>query len=72
MMYNYEISGYYFEYYENVLKANGQYDTLKLRKYFRVEVEAPDNILAMRIALGDIMMNAENPIKLDVIHYECL
>lgn len=57
-MYKYEISGYYFEGNE--------------RKHFDFVIEAPDNIIAMQIALGKIMLNTENAVKLDVIHYECL
>lgn len=57
-MYKYEISGYYFEDNE--------------RKHFDFEIEASDNVIAMQIALGKIMLNTENAVKLDVIHYECL
>lgn len=57
-MYKYEISGYYFEGNE--------------RKHFDFVIEAPDNIIAMQMALGKIMWNTENAVKLDVIHYECL
>lgn len=59
--YKYEISGYYWE-----------YDNGITRKYFNKAIEAPDNITAMQIALGRIMLTTKNPIKLDVIHYECL
>lgn len=62
-MYNYEISGYYFE-YDGLVVAE--------RKYFDFKIEAPDNIVAMQIALGKIMLNTKNAVKLDVIHYECL
>lgn len=62
-MYKYEISGYYFEYDEHAVAE---------RKHFDFEIEAPDNIIAMQIALGRIMLNTENAVKLDVIHYECL
>ena len=62
-MYKYEISGYYFEYDEHAVAEH---------KHFDFEIEAPDNIIAMQIALGRIMLNTENAVKLDVIHYECL
>ena len=62
-MYKYEISGYYFEYDEHVVAEH---------KHFDFEIEAPDNIIAMQIALGRIMLNTENAVKLDMIHYECL
>ena len=62
-MYRYEISGYYFEGDE--------------RKHFCEEVKAPDNIAAMKLVLGEIMLESSEhfndaPVKLDVIHYECL
>lgn len=62
-MYRYEISGYYFDGDE--------------RKHFCEEVEAPDNIAAMKMVLGQIMLESSEhfndaPVKLDVIHYECL
>lgn len=60
-MYKYEISGYYWEYNNGIT-----------RKYFNEVIEAPDNITAMQIALGRIMLTTKSPIKLDVIHYECL
>lgn len=70
-MYKYEISGYYFEY------GGYHFDELDRlvvaeRKHFDFEIEAPDNIIAMQIALGRIMLNTKNAVKLDVIHYECL
>lgn len=58
-MYKYEICGYYWE-----------YDTGITPKYFIEVIEAPDNITAMQIALGRIMLTTKNPIKLDKIHYE--
>lgn len=62
-MYRYEISGYYFEGDE--------------RKHFDEEVEAPNNIVAMQMVLGQIMWESgehlgNKPVKLDTIHYECL
>lgn len=60
-MYKYEISGYYWEYNNGIT-----------RKYFNKVIEAPDNITAMQIVLGRIMLTTKSPIKLDVIHYECL
>lgn len=60
-MYKYEISGYYWE-----------YDNEITRRYFNEVIEAPDNITAMQIVLGRIMLTIKSPIKLDVIHYECL
>lgn len=62
-MYRYEISGYYFDGAD--------------RKRFCEEVEAPDNIVAMQMVLGQIMWRScehfnNAPVKLDVIHYECL
>ena len=62
-MYLYEISGYYYEGAE--------------RKHFCKEVEAPDNIVAMQMVLGEIMWNSceyfnDSTVKLDYIHYECL
>lgn len=63
-MYKYEISGYYFEYDEHAVAEHKHFDF--------EEIEAPDNIIAMQIALGKIMLNTENAVKLDVIHYECL
>lgn len=62
-MFKYEISGYYFEGNE--------------RKHFSEVVEASDNVIAMKIVLGNIMLNNSernnnNFVKLDVIHYECL
>lgn len=62
-MYRYEISGYYFEGDE--------------RKHFDEEVEAPNNIAAMQMVLGQIMWESgehlsNKPVKLDTIHYECL
>lgn len=61
-MYKYEISGYYWEYNNGIT-----------RKYFSDVIEAPDNIVAMQIALGKIVLHScRNAIKLDVIHYECL
>lgn len=62
-MYRYEISGYYFEGDE--------------RKQFDEEVEAPNNIVAMQMVLGQIMLESvehfnNKPVKLDTIHYECL
>lgn len=60
-MYKCEISGYYFE-----------YGGLAERKYFNFKIEAPYKYVAMQIALGKIMLNAKNPVKLDVIQCECL
>lgn len=57
-MYDYNISGYYFE---------GE-----TRKRFDFDINAKDNIVAMEIALGRILLKAEEPVKLDVIHYEVL
>lgn len=60
-MYRYQISGYYFE--------EGE------RKHFYEEVEATDNIEAMKIVLGDLMWKAgleDKAVRLDVIHYEVL
>lgn len=62
-MYRYEISGYYFE--------DGA------RKHFHKVVEAPDNIVAMQMVLGEIMWNSSEhfndaAVKLDTIHYECM
>ena len=62
-MYRYEISGYYFEGDE--------------RKHFCEEVEAPDNIVAMQMVLGEIMWKSgeyfnDAAVKLDHIHYEVL
>ena len=62
-MYQYEISGTYFECGE--------------RKYFREEVWAQDNTVAMEIALGKIMWNSSKHfnnamVKLENIHYECM
>ena len=68
-MYKYEISGYYFE-YDGLVVAERQ--RCYKRKHFDFEIEASDNIIAMQYVLGSIMMNTKNPIKLDVIHYECL
>lgn len=65
MMYSYEISGHYFECNKDGLVGAE-------RKYFDFEIEAPDNVTAMQIALGRIMLSTESPVKLDVIHYECL
>ena len=61
--YRYEISGYYFEGSE--------------RKHFCEEVDATDNIEAMKIVLGEIMWKScehfnNAPVKLDVIHYEVI
>ena len=62
-MYSYIITGYYFEGDD--------------RKHFYKIVEAPDNIIAMQIVLGEIMWNSNKhfnnkPVKLDTIHYECV
>ena len=62
-MHLYEISGYYYEGTE--------------RKHFCKEVEAPDNIVAMQMVLGQIMWESgeyfnNKPVKLDTIHYEVL
>lgn len=62
-MYRYEISGYYFEGDE--------------RKHFQKEVEATDNIVAMKIVLGEIMWESgeyfnNKPVQLEFIHYECM
>ena len=62
-MYKYEISGSYFECGE--------------RKYFREEVEAPDNVVAMQMVLGEIMWKSSKyfnnaMVKLENIHYEVL
>lgn len=65
MMYNYKISGHYFEYDKDNTK-------FAKCKPFDFEIEAPDNVVAMQIALGRIMLSTESPVKLDVIHYECL
>lgn len=60
MMCNYEVSGYYFEYYDGLIEQ---------RKQFDFEVKAPDSTTAMQIALGRIMLNTKNAVKLDVIHF---
>lgn len=60
-MYKYEISGFYWA-----------YDNGITRRYFNEVIEAPDNITAMQIVLGRIMLTIKSPIKLDKIHYECL
>lgn len=61
-MYKYKICGYYWE-----------YDNGITRKYFSDVIEAPDNIVAMQIALGKIVLRScRNTIKLEEIHYECL
>ena len=62
-MHLYEISGFYYEGAE--------------RKHFCKEVEAPDNIVAMQMVLGEIMWNScehfnDAAVKLDCMHYECL
>lgn len=57
-LYKYEISGWYFE---------GE-----LRKPFSFVIEAPHNIAAMEMACGRVLVNAEEPITLDCIHYEIL
>lgn len=57
-MYKYEISGYYYEGVE--------------RMHFDFEIEAPDNIIAMQIACGQILMNANAPVTLELIHYEVM
>lgn len=50
----------------------GPYDNGITRRYFNEVIEAPDNITAMQIVLGRIMLTIKSPIKLDKIHYECL
>lgn len=62
-MYDYEISGYYFEYDGPVVAE---------RKHFDFKIKASNNIIAMQIALCKIMLNTKNAVRLDVIHYECL
>ena len=62
-MYRYEISGFYYE--------GGE------RKHFCEEVEAPDNIVAMQMVLGEIMWKSgeyfnDAAVKLDHIHYAVL
>lgn len=71
-MYKYEISGYYFEY--GGYHYFDELDRLVIaeRKHFDFEIEAPDNIIAMQMAFGKIVLNTKNAVKLDVIHYECL
>lgn len=59
-MYKYEISGDYFEYDDESVTAE--------RKHFDFEVKAPDSTTAMQIALGRILLNTENAVKLGVIH----
>lgn len=44
-MYKYEISGFYWA-----------YDNGITRRYFNEVIEAPDNITAMQIVLGRIML----------------
>lgn len=57
-LHKYEISGWYIE---------GE-----VRKPFNYVIEAPDNLDAMQIACGRVLVNAEEPITLDCIHYEIL
>lgn len=57
-MYKYDISGYYYE-------------GAKLMR-FDFEIEAPDNVIAMQIACGQILMNANAPVTLEFIHYEVM
>ena len=57
-MYKYEISGYYCEGVK--------------RMHFDFEIEAPDNIIAMQIACGQILMDADAPVTLELIHYEVM
>lgn len=57
-MYKYEISGYYCEGAK--------------RMHFDFEIEAPDNIIAMQIACGQILMNADAPVTIELIHYEVM
>ena len=62
-MYLYEISVYYYEGDE--------------RKYFCKEVEAPNNIVAMQMVLGEIMWQSNKyfndaSVKLECMHYKCL
>lgn len=57
-MYKYDISGYYYEGTKHI--------------HFDFEIEAPDNVIAMQIACGQILMNADAPVTLDLIHYEVM
>lgn len=61
-MYKYEISGDYFE-YDNE-------STTTECKHFDFEVKAPDSTTAMQIALGRIMLNTKNAVKLGMILYK--
>ncbi len=65
-MYKYIISGYYL-----VTDDYGHCD----RKNFEEEIEANDNVDAMRMVIGEFAWQESlngNMFKLDTIHYECL
>ena len=65
-MYRYRISGYYL-----VTDDHGKCD----RKHFDEEIEAQDNVDAMRMVIGEFAWTESlngNMFRLDTIHYECL
>ena len=65
-MYKYRISGYYI-----VTDDHGHCE----RKHFDEEVEAKDNVDAMRMIIGEFAWQEslrDNMFRLDTVHYECL
>jgi hypothetical protein len=49
---------------------SGNYIEDGTEKHFNFVIEAPNNVMAMQMACGKVLISAESPITLKNVHYE--